>query len=380
MTSKAAGGRSIEEVLGLLNDLEFCADAKRTILEAAQALAQAGRRQERQLDVETLGQRFEDRWGVTPPTSGELLDPDRRRRFSDAIAAGRWGLLAIFPWTTNAQIRAAIKRIRSIIPKQHQDALINHHAHLVRWLEACGFGRPAIARAVFKRRSGLRRPSKTQAIARTREDRESQLYEEYQALGLTPKEVERRVYRRLRGSEPLASASVRMTQKRYVNRVSHLNQDLATPVQSEPLSYALTMLYRALLHEDSAAIRNHVVTVRDAFVTTFRRSRPMSRRRERLSEREPSQIIGSAPWGIVTMYPWTPDPEIRASVKKVRALLQEPYSQNSSAAAAAARPASFEPLSDALISLFRALSDPDDIAVRRYAANAWATFAQEWAA
>ena len=211
MTETPAGGRSVEEVLDLLKDPEFRADTKRIIAEIVAITEQAPNPQDRQPRVEQLGQAFAflERWGVPPPTSGELVDPDPRRRFVDAIASGRWGVVPIFPWTTNRQIKASIKKIRPIIRKQHKDALVNRHVQLVRWLETIGFDRPTIARAVFERRKGLRRPTKAAAIARTPEERQDQLYEEYRGLGLTHKQIEQRIYRRLRGSEAAASAAVR---------------------------------------------------------------------------------------------------------------------------------------------------------------------------
>src|SRR5207302_1723775 len=95
------------------------------------------------------------------------------------------------------------------------------------------------------------------------------------------------------------------------------------PVQSEPLSHALTMLYRALLDDDNAAVRGRAVAVRDAFVRTSRRGRPPSRRRDHVSDHQPLGAIASAPWGIVSVFPWTTDPQIRASVKKLRDLMRQ---------------------------------------------------------
>src|SRR5437879_1820974 len=162
MTAKPAGGRSVEEVLDLLKDPEFCADAGRIIAEVAAIAEQAPNAQDGQPRVGQLGQAFAflERWGVPPPTSGELVNPDPRRRFVDAIASGRWGVVPIFPWTTNQQIKTSIKKIHPVIRKQHKDALVNRHVQLVRWLETIGFERPTIARAVFGRRKGLRRPTK----------------------------------------------------------------------------------------------------------------------------------------------------------------------------------------------------------------------------
>src|SRR5439155_877314 len=160
MTAKPAGGRSVEEVLDLLNDPEFCADVLRTFREAAAIMVAPSSAEERQQQFEQLGQRFENRWGVPPPNTSELVDPDPRWDPVDAMASGRWGVVPIFPWTTNQQIRATIKNLRPVIRKEHKDALVGRrNVQLARWLETIGFERPTIARAVFGRRTGLRRPT-----------------------------------------------------------------------------------------------------------------------------------------------------------------------------------------------------------------------------
>ena len=372
MSDKPAGGRCPEEVLDLLKNLEFCADAQSTIAEAAEITIQPFSVEERQSRLERLGQEFEKRWGVTPPTTSELLDSDPRRRFVDAIASGRWGLVAVFPGTTNRQIRGDLKKIRSVIRKQHQDALITRHAQLVRWLQILGFDRPTIARAIFQRRTGLHRPTKAQAIARTPERREQQLVEQYRGLGLTKKEIDRKIYRRLRGSEAQASAAIRMTEQRYVTRLERLNQNLASPVQAEPLSHALTILFRALPDENSATVRHHATAVRDAFVGV---AVPPRTTVEQLSAHSPLEAIVSGRWGVVLVFPWTSDLEIRAPVKKLRTMMRQ-QPQDGSEPTPVARPNQFEPMSDALISLFRAVTDREDIVVRRHAFEARATFVQ----
>jgi hypothetical protein len=297
--SEKAAARPIEEVLDLLRDSAFCADAGSTIMEAAEITRQTPDLEELQMRYEQLCQPFVARWGVSPPKSAEVLDADPRRRFSDAIASGRWGLLPVFPWTTNREIRARIKTIRPAVRKQHQDALINRQAHLVRWLEANRFDRPTIAQAVFGRQAGLQRPTTEDVIERTPEHRERQLYDEYRALGLTPKQVEEKVYQRLRGSEAPASAAVRMTAQRYVNRVKRLNVDLAKPVRSEPLSYSLTMLYRAFADEDAAAIRHRANAVQDAFMRAAKPGRSTAEGRDGRSPDGSSERIVSSPWGVV---------------------------------------------------------------------------------
>jgi hypothetical protein len=369
MSRKTAPSRLIDDVLALLDDPEFCAAAKRAILEGVEALMKPGPHDERLGEAEAVRERFESLWGVPPPTSGELLDNDPRRRLSDAIAAGRWGLVLILPWTANRAIDARVKAIRAVVRKRHQDALVDRHAHLVRWLELCGFDRPTIARVVFGRRSGLRRPSKQEATGHISFDREQQLMQPLLDAGLTHAQAEQRVFKKLRGSEARASAAVRMTAKRYVIRTSRLNQDLAKPVQSERLSHMLTMLYRGL-DQDHAAIRHGAICVRDAFLGACRRSQPMSQRRDGRSAGA-SPAMTESLWAVVSIFPWTTDTEIHSAVTRLRRLM-EPHLQ------ATERPCPFEPLSDALVALFTALENRDDVTVRRCVSQLWMTAMKVW--
>ena len=64
-----------------------------------------------------------------------------------------------------------------------------------------------------------------------------------------------------------------------------------------------------------------------------------------------------------------------ASVTKLRTLMRQP-SENGAGPATGARPCPFESLSDALVGLFRALTDHDEAAVRRYSVQVWATVLQ----
>jgi hypothetical protein len=373
MSKTLAGGRSAQTVLALLNDPAFCADARRTLREATAIAAEASTTQDGPLRLEQLGQRFFKQWGVPPPTAGELLDADPRRRVVDAIAAGHWSLVLVLPTTTNRQIRRQIAKLRSIVRKQHRDALITRQAQLVRWLEAIGFDRPTIAQAVFQRQAGLRRPTKAQAIARTSEERERELHGYYRGLGVPEKKIEQKIYKRLRGSEAPASAVVRMIEQRYVKRLEHLNAHLATPLQSEPLSHALTILFRGLPDDTDTTVRRHAGAVRDALLGAARSLLPVHRC-DVPSSHQSLETALSSTWGLVPVFGWTTDPEIRASVTNVRTMMRSKPEDGPSVQAAG--PIHFEPLSDALMALVRALAGQDEAAVRRTALAARAAFLQ----
>jgi hypothetical protein len=193
-----------------------------------------------------LGEQFRVTWGVLPPPAVLLVDPAPRRRVVEAMGSGRWGLILVFRWTTDADIQAQSKAIRKIVGKRHHDAQDEHRAQRADWLEGCGFSRPQVAKAVWGRRHGLRRPTKAEAIRALPEEREQQLIEQATDRGLSYNQAEQELLRKARGSEAPASAMVRVAEARETARVKRVNQDLATPVVSEPLSAAITALIRAL--------------------------------------------------------------------------------------------------------------------------------------
>src|SRR5438309_6486469 len=207
---------SIQSVIDLLQNSEFCEDAWRIIEEAKKLYAQGPPPEEWQRLTADLVQPFQDRWGVVPPTTGELLDADPRRGPVDAIGSGRWGIVLVSAETTDREIRARIKKIRGVIRKQHRDALDRRRVQLARWLEELQgdyphFNRSAIARAVSGRRTGLRRPTTAEAIAGISWNEEQRLTKQYREAGVPDNKIDQRIFRQLRGSEAPASAALRMS-------------------------------------------------------------------------------------------------------------------------------------------------------------------------
>jgi hypothetical protein len=203
-----------------------------------------------------------------------------------------------------------------------------------------------------------------QAIARTPEERESQIRREYRRQaeqhGIPEDKIERwldqRVYRRLRGSEARASAAVRMAGRRYLDRIEGLNKRLASPTRSAPVSYALTKLLEAVLDNKSdVEIRPRVEAVRIALVGKAP-SRPRIQRAE---------AIEADRWGLVPVFPWTTNAEIRGLVKVVRTNIRQwPKHRHGGEET---EPAS---VSRALTKLLRALELVEPDAVVRQHANA----------
>src|SRR5206468_4984865 len=135
MSPRPAGKLSPEAVIAMLDDPDFCDESRSVIAEAKVLYAQAANYEEFKEQAMARGQRFRDRWGVWPPQTGELLDPDPRRRVVEAIGSGDWGIVPVFPWTTDREIQARVKKIRVVISKRHKDALDARKPQLAAWLQ-----------------------------------------------------------------------------------------------------------------------------------------------------------------------------------------------------------------------------------------------------
>jgi hypothetical protein len=260
-------GRTATNTLALLKNPRFRKQTLRIFSEMTKLKAMDPAPGEWEGRAQQLLMPFVAEWGVPPPHAAVVLDQDPRRHTVEAIASGRWGLVAIFSWTTDSDVRRGAKRIRQAIGKQHQDATNERRAQLARWLEDCGLPPADIAHTVWQRHAGLRRPSVERAIQKISEGRERELLAQYKRRGLSHEEAERELYRRLRGSEPAALAAVRVAKSRYVRATEALNRDLASPRHADARSYALTMLIRAVSDENEVEMLRCAKAVKKAFMS-----------------------------------------------------------------------------------------------------------------
>jgi hypothetical protein len=262
---------TMSETLALLNNSEFCSAGHALLARIANFASSTHDLEQRNAFLLEQTLPFLQRWQTLPPQAPNLVSPDSRRELVAAIASGRWGLVPIFASTTNKQIMAAARTIRRTIHQEHQDAENARRAQLSAWLESLGFSRPEIAKAIWGRRDGLRRPTRGQALGRISEREETALLDTYLAEGLTRNEAEQRIYKLLRGSEPKATAAVRMARRRYTDRLKTRNTALAAPVMSEPISHALTLVLRAETDgADAEEIRRLVAALRKALIKSLR--------------------------------------------------------------------------------------------------------------
>jgi hypothetical protein len=204
---------------------------------------------------------FYEKWGVLPPMTVDLLDENESlqgQRGAHILGTGTWGLIPVFPWTTQDEVKEALKRIQRKIPRGHTDTKEQRRrAQIASWLgtHTDAKGRPIprteIARVVWSRKSGLRRPSKAQAIARLPEDRETKWLSDFIAQGIPRGEAGRRVYRRARGAEAKASSQVRTALARYGRGLQTSLAFLGQPKECDPAAFALTKALRAAFQENA---------------------------------------------------------------------------------------------------------------------------------
>ncbi len=115
-----------------------------------------------------------------------------------AVLSGKWGVIPVFPWTTDRDLTAAARKIRRAIGKIHRDANTARRGILAQWLELHRFSDAEIAHAVWGPRT----------------------------------------------SEPRAIAAVRIAIRRSRRFVDALHQPLDAPRECDPLAWEISQLLR----------------------------------------------------------------------------------------------------------------------------------------
>ena len=164
------------------------------------------------------------------------------------ILIGRWGLISVFPRTTDAEIFAQARQIRRRVGKRDRDALAHERAVLSRWLETNGIPRREILRLLGWREDGSHRPTVAAALAHLSEEEEAEESATMRDLlksGMPYWAAERRVLRKFQGSEAPAAGMIRQIQWRFDAWRRAVEAALVTPTSADPVSFALTRVLRA---------------------------------------------------------------------------------------------------------------------------------------
>jgi len=248
-------GLSIREIVALLDNPGFCAEARAVNEKARRLHERLPTEQEWDREWPAFCKRvlnpFVRKWRVLPPPP-ELIATDRQRNAVFAILTGRWGFIPVFPWTKREEIQRGASKIRKAIGMVHKDASGWRKAVIAHWLRIhySPKGLPPrneIAEAVWGRKKGLRLPTKEEVINNLSFEREHELHRQYTNQGLSYKEAERRIYTRARGAEPRAASMVRMAEKRHEKEQEEFMAAVQAPHRLDDLGYFLTLLLREIL-------------------------------------------------------------------------------------------------------------------------------------
>lgn len=225
---------TIAEALRLVDDPEF-----QRACDAAHAAHSMGQLSKPDLLA------FFDTWGVAPARNDGLYRTAFRHEASQLLG-GRWGLLLVLPWTTEADIRAAAGQIHKVIGKRHRDSLERAHRDATAaWLRRSGFPHAEVAAALYGRTKDAKRPALHQikkGKALTQVDR---LVARYRAEGIPYKLAERRAYIAVRGTEGRGAQTARAAGRRAEQEHRRLKAEIANPKRANALTAAVTDLLHA---------------------------------------------------------------------------------------------------------------------------------------
>ena len=83
---------------------------------------------------------FKAKWSpIVPPPDGALLDdpaPNPRRPEATALLAGKWGIIRVFPWTTE---KSAKLEFRAAIGRANRERKNVYRSEVALWLQGCEF-------------------------------------------------------------------------------------------------------------------------------------------------------------------------------------------------------------------------------------------------
>jgi len=195
---------------------------------------------------------FMKKWKGAYPASLDLLTPPLFQAANAAIANGRWGIIPVYPWTTEKDVTQHRRKIKRAIGREDLDFSAIRRAQIARWLEEFYISprtnappeRRKLAEVVWARKSGLERPTLEEAIADLPEQREREWLRHYQTMGKSRREAEKLVYKNARGKESRASAMVRVAINRQRTKRIDLSTVIMDPNKTDKLGLAITLILR----------------------------------------------------------------------------------------------------------------------------------------
>jgi hypothetical protein len=201
---------------------------------------------------------FAQKWRAWPAMDWWLVLPrqPRAERTDEVLMmlTGEWGLIPVFPWTTDAHVLARTRQIRRRVGKRHRDSVARHRGPLARWLETNGIPRREIPRLLGWQEGTEKRPMVVHGPEAGFEhehdpeagfEHEQGVMQSLKKRGLSHQAAERRVLHQFRGSEAPAAGRLRQMQWRFDTWRRAAEAALVTPTEADPVSFAVTRALRA---------------------------------------------------------------------------------------------------------------------------------------
>jgi hypothetical protein len=170
-------------------------------------------------------------WGVLPPRNIGIFNP-RGRPGAGAILSGQWGLIPVFPWTTQGDVLGAFVKLQDALPREHRDAARREHGHNAR---------PRLDVAEWLRSNGVPAGRYLYADKIDRDIQADAQELQREARGYHKGEAESS----RRGYETAAEDTARRVVARYDAEQLAEQRAIKAPRNCDELSYAVTLLLHA---------------------------------------------------------------------------------------------------------------------------------------
>jgi hypothetical protein len=192
---------------------------------------------------------FVKKWGATPPGVVLLTSPIHYRKYY-AITTGQWGLICVYPWTSQDEVEKQVQEIHTAIGKRGKDFVSDRNIHVADWLSQQTMPkgtRPStdeIASVVWNQKQGSHCDSDEADEALWK--KEQALMRRYRAKGKAYSEAEKLVKAATRRAELPTSEKTRKALARLKQDKSNLESLKEPRKGTTPLAFAVTRLIRQL--------------------------------------------------------------------------------------------------------------------------------------
>jgi hypothetical protein len=126
----------LKKLVRLLENKEFIKDCHtyyRARYEYAGSGLQEGWDKQRPKFITNIHQPFVKKWAATPPPVVLLTSAAHYRKYY-AIITGQWGLIPVYPWSSQVEVEKQVREIHTAIGKRGKDFVSDRKIHVADWL------------------------------------------------------------------------------------------------------------------------------------------------------------------------------------------------------------------------------------------------------